>query len=321
MMVLFPAHQEAFTTFRLLDEYEDRADGTRKRKAIVTTVRRSVTEQDWEDHLAGKRGIGLQLSREDGTTRLSIVDGDDYTIMAHEIVDRIGALARPLPLYVNRSKSGLKVAAVHDKDIPTAESLKVDEGIARLLKFNMEKVELFPQEPKDGNLAKSISMPYFGDQFWIIEPGSKTTGEMRIERFLANLKYLNDQDRAYLIEVARQPKEQERDDDVAGQGRDREKRYAAERYKNYHRELTTLPEGRRNDTLYSFGSHMGKMIGAGWIERETVESGFKDATKNWQNQSKTLDTLTRALNDGVKEPHGPCERCTRTWRGSIRITR
>src|SRR5579863_9582837 len=38
MMTLFPANQQAHVTFTLTDEYEDRADGTRKRKAIVTTV-------------------------------------------------------------------------------------------------------------------------------------------------------------------------------------------------------------------------------------------------------------------------------------------
>jgi putative DNA primase/helicase len=142
-------------------------------------------------------------------------------------------------------------------------------------------------------------MPYLGDQYGVIYPGSKICGRMPVEEFLRSVKHLNTDQRDFLIREARRPRT------IAPEGtsKDQGERYAAGHLKKYVDELSKMPGGDRNNRLAKRAFHLGTMVPRDWIERETIEQDLRDAVAHWDDQPKTLGTLTRCLEDGMKKPH------------------
>ena len=209
LVELFPCSQRAHATFK--DTGKRRAtDG----KAIVkyVTVRKAVTPEIWTEHIAGRRPLVVGLACDDGTSRVSCVDVDDYKINRHQLVDRIKNLG--LPLYVRASKSGgAHVLAFHDEFISVDEARKVARGMARKLglgdkdknedQAEESKVEFFPkpQNPDPEKLIKGLNMPYPGGECGIINPGSKVCGTMMLDHFLRSVVRLTAEQRAELLVV------------------------------------------------------------------------------------------------------------------------
>jgi len=57
----------------------------------------------------------------------------------------------------------------------------------------------------------------------------------------------------------------------------RERAYAAKALKGNAAELAETEDGSRNNKLNAIAYRMGRMIGAGWIERAEVESALEEA--------------------------------------------
>jgi hypothetical protein len=196
MMRLFPASQRAHATYDPDEStHTRRADG--KLAVPYRTVRKPVTPDLWERHLAGKYPLVLSLACDDCTSGVSVVDVDQYDIDPTAIVSAIKA--HKLPFYVRPSKSGgAHVYAFHDAPIPVPEATAVAEGMARRL--GLKKVEFFPkpQSPDPTVLPKPLNMPYLGGAGGFIRPGSKVGDQMRVEEFLRNVARLTAEQRAEL---------------------------------------------------------------------------------------------------------------------------
>ena len=143
-------------------------------------------------------------------------------------------------------------------------------------------------------------MPYLGGvegSFAVFRPGTKVADKLTAAEFVSRVERLDDTAAAELLRLAEEAKNSEAAADEDGNG------YAALRLREYASELQNLPLGRRNETLNTRAYHMGRMIGAKWIDRGTVEQTLRTAISHWDDQSKTLDTVLRALDDGEQNPH------------------
>lgn len=96
-----------------------------------------------------------------------------------------------------------------------------------------------------------------------------------------------------------------------GKVTEREEAYASAALSKTFIELASLGEGAgRNNALNSAAFCMGRMIGAGWIDRITVEAALVDASRNNGYEAKrgrkaVSATLRSGLESGMKQPHEP----------------
>lgn len=96
-----------------------------------------------------------------------------------------------------------------------------------------------------------------------------------------------------------------------GKVTEREQAYASAALSNSVIELASLGEGSgRNNALNSAAFCLGRMIGAGWIDRTTVEAALLDASRNNGYEAKrgrkvANATLRSGLESGMKQPHEP----------------
>ena len=158
-------------------------------KNTAKTLREPVTLEMWEQHLAGKRALGIIPVREDSTCSWGSIDIDKYDINLLEVVEKVERAK--LPLLPCRSKSGgLHLFMFTKEPQPAIEMLAVLRAMAAALGFATS--EVFPVQTKilteRGDLGNWMVMPYFGsnyggkirDQFGL----KKTGGEMTVGEFL-----------------------------------------------------------------------------------------------------------------------------------------
>jgi putative DNA primase/helicase len=92
---------------------------------------------------------------------------------------------------------------------------------------------------------------------------------------------------------------------------EREHAYAAAALSNSFVELVAMGEGSgRNNALNGTAYRMGRMIGAGWIDRTTVETALMDASRQNGYEAKrgmkaVNATIKSGLESGIKQPHEP----------------
>lgn len=135
--------------------------GKGKIKGRAITVSEPVTEKLWEDHLNGKRGLGIIPIREDARCWWGAIDIDDHGIDLVALEKRIGELG--LPLTVCRSKSaGAHLYAFFAREIQAAVVRKYLSEWAALLGY--PKAEIFPKQTalaSEKDVGNWINMPYF----------------------------------------------------------------------------------------------------------------------------------------------------------------
>lgn len=158
-------------------------------KKTARTIKKPVTLALWEQHLSGKRALGIVPIRQDSTCLWGSIDIDQYDIDLVTVVKRVEDMK--LPLVPCRSKSGglhLFMFFAEPVDAAVAQGLLRD--IAASLGFAGS--EIFPKQTKilveHGDQGNWIVMPYFGDDFGgklKMQRGLKVSGaEMTVGEFL-----------------------------------------------------------------------------------------------------------------------------------------
>ena len=204
MMALFPTNSRCHAT------YDPKKLVTREGGKIVpkyVTVHEPVTPELWEGHLAGTYPLVAALACDDCTTKVSVIDIDEYfDINIIEIARKIKSLG--LPLYVRQSKSGgAHVYAFHAIPISIAVSVKVSRGMARLLGYSDKdkKVEHFPRVQDQDVNPRQLNMPFLGDNGEFL---NETGGAVTVEDFLGLVCFLTDEQRASIIKTKEPRKSQ-----------------------------------------------------------------------------------------------------------------
>jgi hypothetical protein len=84
--------------------------------------------------------------------------------------------------------------------------------------------------------------------------------------------------------------------------------YAAAALDGAATELSTAPDGKRNETLNAVAFHLGRMIARNWVDEKIVTDAlFEACDKNRylreHGHSATMKTIRSAIHAGKKEPH------------------
>ncbi len=294
LMALIPTNTHSHVTYDPNPKTFVVREQDGKIKPSYRTVTSAVTSNIWAKHLAGEYPLVAGLMCDDCSTRVSVVDIDDYTINTTQITIRLQRLR--LPFYIRPSKSGgAHIYVFHATAISVAESVKVSRGIARLLGYADKDagIEYFPRQQKDDTEPKCLNMPFFRNQDGFI---NVTGGRMLAEEFVLIVEFLTDDQRATIIET-KEPRKAKPTELEAG------RKYAERKLDEYANELKNTPLGSRNNKLTERAYWMGQMVARGWITRSDIEKEFRAAIAHWDDQGKTLDTLVRSIRDGEAKPH------------------
>lgn len=128
--------------------------------------KRAITVREWEDHLAGKAGIGIPPLRSDNRVLWGAIDVDLYEGVTLEAVQK-RVEEHKLPLIICRSKSGGPHIFLFTHDwVPAKLMVEKLDAIAGFLGFGTS--EIFPKqvaistEGPAPDFGSWINMPYYG---------------------------------------------------------------------------------------------------------------------------------------------------------------
>ena len=159
-------------------------------KKTAKTVNGPPTVKLWQEHIDGKRPLGVSPIKDDeqGSCSWGCIDIDDYNVNALDIIRKIEAAK--LPLLPCRSKSGgLHLFMFTSAHVPSAQMQAVLSVMAASLGCGGS--EIFPKQTRlvAGSHGNWMVMPYFGGDFGgklRMQHGLKKTGaEMTIGEFLS----------------------------------------------------------------------------------------------------------------------------------------
>src|SRR5208282_3298699 len=130
------------------------------------TLRRPVTLDMWQNHISGKRPLGVIPTRADGTCVWGSGDIDEYDIDLTALVTEVAR--KKFPLVPCRSKSGgLHLFMFAAESVPASLMQKALRGMMAAL--GHARCEIFPKQTSiladRGDLGSWMVMPYFGDTF------------------------------------------------------------------------------------------------------------------------------------------------------------
>lgn len=232
-------------------------------KKTASTLREPYTLEMWEQHLAGKRPLGIMPILSDGTCWWASIDFDEYDTNLLELVDRVHAMK--LPVVPCRSKSnGLHLFLFFS----TPQSAAVVQSVLRDLSaaLGIAGSEIFPKQTamlaERGDLGSWMVMPYYGDTFGgklREQVGLKRTGsEMTAEEFLRYAEKMRIED-ITTVAVTRPPVRAE-------------KRGEKPKHEPFddgppclqHLARTGVERGGQNNTLFMMGLYFRRKDPADW---------------------------------------------------------
>ena len=178
---IFDGLQLAHGTFEIKKQA---ANGKNTGDAYI--VREPRTLAHWEEHLAGKRSLGIIPIDENNQCRWGCIDIDQYPLDHKLLVEKIRRMK--LPLIVCRSKSGgahcflFTVTPIDAKDMQTTL-----QQVSAALGYGGS--EIFPKQVKlhldRGDVGNFLNLPYFnaedGLRYGINDDGTSAT----LEEFFA----------------------------------------------------------------------------------------------------------------------------------------
>lgn len=147
-------------------EYTIEAKKGLKAVGKARTVKNPVTEELWENHLVGKRGLGIIPIRDDNNCYFGAIDIDSYENFDPSEIAKL-CENNEWPVVVCRSKSGgAHVYVFFNEPVPaTLVRAKLNE---MSIAIGHPKAEIFPKQNQIRNqddIGNWINMPYFeGDK-------------------------------------------------------------------------------------------------------------------------------------------------------------
>jgi hypothetical protein len=151
-------------------------------KTSARTLRDPPTLELWQEHLEGKKPLGVAPLRGDDTCLWGCIDIDKYDLVLAKLAAKVATLG--VPMHLGRSKSGGAHIFVFLEKPASAISLQrwLRDVAARL---GYAQSEIFPKQStllrERGDLPNWMIMPYFGETMPVLRSGG---GEYTPEEFL-----------------------------------------------------------------------------------------------------------------------------------------
>ena len=161
MMSLFAGYSRASGTHGMP---EREPSGKWSIKKTAKTLNTGPTAKLWEQHLAGKRPLGVVPIMDDSTCVWGSIDIDEYNIDLLEVVARVENAK--LPLVPCRSKSGgMHLFMFTSAPVSAGRMQETLRSLAASLGF--EGSEIFPKQTniEQGDFGNWLIAPYFGGTF------------------------------------------------------------------------------------------------------------------------------------------------------------
>lgn len=160
MLELFRGNEGGHGTYTQEERVPGKVKSTIKKSA--RTLRDPPTAELWQQHLEGRRPLGIIPVRADGRCYWGVIDVDRYDVDHAAIVDKLEKLK--IPMTVCRSKSGgAHVFMFMREPVPAKALISRLKEIAATLGFGDS--EIFPKQTEvladRGDLGNWLNMPYF----------------------------------------------------------------------------------------------------------------------------------------------------------------
>ena len=218
--------------------------------------KKPLTEQLWEQHLAGKYGLGVFPLKDNGTCRWGAIDIDVYDLDHTALEQHIQQLK--LPLIMARTKSGgahLFLFLTHDGPAALVRSKLAEWAVA----LGHSGVEVFPKQDhldKEDDFGNWLNMPYQGGARttrYAFRDGKGISDPAEFMDYAEVMRVAAEDVERFELELLTQ---EEDPDDVFKDGPPCLQTLAAQGF----------PEGSRNDGLYNCAIYSRKRFPAKWRE-------------------------------------------------------
>lgn len=134
-----------------------------KTKGRASFVQGPATSEDWDEHLAGRVGLGIVPIRDDSTVMWGGIDIDTYNLDLAQLSINLASS----PLVLCRSKSGgAHILCFASEPVPAKLMQERLSRAAAALGYG--GVEIFPKQTEllahRGDIGNWLNMPYFGGE-------------------------------------------------------------------------------------------------------------------------------------------------------------
>lgn len=277
------------------------ANGKTTPKKIYTWRDKPPTAELWEQHLNGVIGLGIIAPQPDGKVLFGSIDVDvydDFDVHRSEVVSQV--YADKMPLIPTETKSGgLHLFLFAAEPVDPNVMVRALRNLAGQLKLPLKeaggKTEII--------VTANLWMPYVGGNRF---PAVKTGG---LNASVVEFCYVAEDARLSLDTIAKLAATSTKAADKAAPSATDGARYADRRLGHYCSKLAETADGEGRNALLNKALHqMGRLVGAGWIERERVERELKQVADSiGMDRKKTEDLIGRRggkgpLGKGMLEP-------------------
>jgi Protein of unknown function (DUF3987) len=188
--------EEEITSFRSLFRGSDLSHGVREENQH-SHPKGPATEQDWLNHLEGRKGLGIVPVNENGLSWFGAIDIDNhgergYLIEFAEIASRISRHQLPLILCRSRSGGAHLYCFVNDP-VPAADMRAFLRGC--IVRLGCHDAEIFPKQDviaKD-RLGNFIYLPYFGGENSTLYAMDDLAAAQTFSQFLQRVRFWDGQ--------------------------------------------------------------------------------------------------------------------------------
>lgn len=140
----------------------DPAQEGQKQEGTCSTIRNTITESIYRDHLEGKKGLGICPVTEEGKCRFTVIDVDTYDHSQDQLISVINE--HNFPLLTFKSKSGGWHLYTFYENFVSAKEARANATFMRVLLGLPANTEIFPKQEivPSGGTGNWINLPYFG---------------------------------------------------------------------------------------------------------------------------------------------------------------
>jgi hypothetical protein len=281
-------------------------------KSTASTVKKPVTLDLWERHLAGKYPLGVISVREDSMCRWGSIDFDVYDADMIRLIKKVVELK--LPLVPCRSKSGgLHLFCFTKTFVPAATM----QGTLRDLsaRLGISGSEIFPKQTQilteRGDLGSWMVMPYFGGTFGgklKEQSGLKKNGnDMTLPEFIKAIEStaVSEED---LVELSRKRPQVRTSNsaDLIDTGNDRKRALPGDDYPEPDRPFgdgppcleqladEKVPAGKQNNALLNMGIYAKDRYPDEWATKlEYMSQNYLDPPGRAEATATLIKSLDR----------------------------
>lgn len=255
------------------------------------TLQEPLTLELWQEHLEGKKSIGVIPLKDDETCKWGCIDVDEYPINTNQLLTKIKDMALPLVPCMTKS-GGVHLFLFTKEPIPAFKLQGKLEEIAAAMGRTGD--EIFPKQyewskqlPKERQTGNWLNMPYFAGEDTTRYALTKEGEAASIEEFFKIVKKASITEKQ--IDAYIPVKKSRRKQVAKGESLWDEAPPCL-----VHMKLNGIPEGMRNNALLNYGVFLRKAFPEGEEWKDKLQEINKTVCAKQLSHSE-LSTIILSL--------------------------